>query len=423
MASTTASKRLKKDFNGAWVRIEHALIVAEVAQSTDTSIPETPQYTEDFKLIQNRMEELMALALELTKSNKYLLDPYKESTTNKRAPNCPLAVSETAVSQFRSLGFERHLRSRHNNKVIPTLFNFLGQFVTYVKDFDKTNLSSSSSTTTIEIFLHVIEKKSNIFHSYSEYLESEKQKPNSIANRLDVLIHAIDFLQVKRLGGDRPMPYADSRDILGVIKRNLTAEDTTRHRDIVSNPDVRIAERRYVPLCQFQDMLIKGWPLFHAIIEAVTTGIILDAAQYLEVRRYVLTAMYGFHNNARARALESLLVTDLDKKDFEADFTLSTDFKTRGKYLRQIVNMSDIIRLYMRARKQIEGSSDCPFVFVTFGSARKLGQGEVSKNISAFTSRFGLHMTSTDCRKMLETAFAEALEKNVITTSGNSTHI
>jgi hypothetical protein len=292
-----------------------------------------------------------------------------------------------------------------------------------VKDLDKTNLSSSSSTTTIEIFLHVIEKKSNLFHSYGEYLESIKQKPNSIANRLDVLIHAIDFLQVKRLGGDRPIPYADSRDTLGIIKRNLTAEDSTRHRDVVSNPDVRIAERRYIPLSEFQDILIQGWPLFDALIEAVQAGIILDATQHLEVRRYVLAAMYGFHNNARARALESLLVTDLDKKDFEADWTLSTDFKMRWRYLRQVINMSNIIRLYMLARNQIEGSSDCPFVFVTFGTARKLGQGEVSKSIAAFTSRLGLHMTSTDCRKMLETAYAEALEKNVITTSGNSTHI
>lgn len=171
-------------------------------------------------------------------------------------------------------------------------------------------------------------------------------------------------------------------------------------------------------LSTMQDILIEGFPLFDSIIAVAQAGIVLTDKQQLEVRRYTCAAMYGFANNARAKALETLSVADVYASSFNLNFVLSSNFKTVCTYFKQVLNMDDIIKLYLIARNQILGSGNCPYVFVSVGEAKRLGQGEISKNVCTFFERWGYHITSTDCRKILETAYEEAMGAGVIDETG-----
>ena len=85
---------------------------------------------------------------------------------------------------------------------------------------------------------------------------------------------------------------------------------------------------------------------------------------------------------------------------------LSDKFKTARSYVSQPVTLTDIVQLYVTFLRPNE---DCPFLFQT-GKGTGLGQGYVNKGINQYFRIFGLNISITNIRKMIDAVFFEALQ-------------
>jgi hypothetical protein len=144
---------------------------------------------------------------------------------------------------------------------------------------------------------------------------------------------------------------------------------------------------------------IMGFELFSALIALRQAGHNLDTSQYAFCLKYVLTSMYAWKENARPQAVEELLLTDIDKA--VNNVVMSEMFKTRQIYGYQPVTMTLLVTLWTQ---HLRPDTDCEYLFVT-NAGTKLGQGYVSKAINSYFAHFGLDVSVTVIRKLIEVSF------------------
>jgi hypothetical protein len=155
--------RIEKDSSGNWIRGDNS------TASSDTQRKRKIDDASDSIatiLIQKTLEhknDLLAKAEAASKANKHLLQPYEDSE-NKRAQNCDLPISKTAKSEMQKMGFMKFLSMRHKDTTLPTLLNFFGQFISFVKDKERKSLDNLKIITAVGVFLYTIQNKNNLLH-------------------------------------------------------------------------------------------------------------------------------------------------------------------------------------------------------------------------------------------------------------------
>ena len=102
----------------------------------------------------------------------------------------------------------------------------------------------------------------------------------------------------------------------------------------------------------------------------------------------------------------------LDLEGIQAGVVLSTNFKTAATYRHQPVTVPLLLDVYVKYFRQ--GSPEVEEVFLT-NKGTPMKQGYINRAFADYFAIFDLKVSITDVRKMLESAFFEAMQLNTIT--------
>jgi hypothetical protein len=393
---TRSQKRQDKEKNEEENTKDEATIIADVLQ-------------------QLKQAELRAKQTE--KDNHSKVQIYKLSG-RRRAANCEWGISNTAIHDFTKAGFKDHLgRAALLDTTIDQCMNMFAQFITYVKTEHKCAFTKNTPDTA-KIMLWVIDSERRFFSKYSDALSKASMKPCSIRVRLEALLHAVAFLDSNQ-SGDISHAYGDATRILGNLRKQLARAATS---DVTTRDVESLIELNMYPrdgLRQLRENLDDGWEYFDALVGLAQCGYILNEAQYLECLRYVLSTLWGYDGNARALAIEKVCVDDEALSVGDHDFILSQHFKTYAHYKFQTVTFSQIIRNVWIPiiRSQVADKTNCRRIFLSY-SGNAISNNDIGRHVQKWFQRYGLVITITRIRKVLEASYSEAERTHAISSEG-----
>lgn len=217
---------------------------------------------------------------------------------------------------------------------------------------------------------------------------------------------------------------------------------------------------------------MAGWEYFDALVHLAQAGARLSKSEVAYGMRYVVASLWALADNARPMAVEKLRLagqstsaptsvcfflllhhcppsyvchqapplpppllpvclharlqhclptcqTDLccyymrlDLEGIQAGVVLSTNFKTAATYRHQPVTVPLLLDVYVKYFRQ--GSPEVEEVFLT-NKGTPMKQGYINRAFADYFAIFDLKVSITDVRKMLESAFFEAMQLNTIT--------
>jgi hypothetical protein len=356
-------------------------------------------------------------AVRTGKDNMRNIEVYNESG-QKRSPNCSLKISQTAVYEFKKLKFENYLsRAISTDQTKDSIINMFAQFVTYVKENRRTKYPPTSDTR--KIMFWVIDSQRNIF---SEYLDSLTGKACSRRARIEAVIHAVSFLDSIHSDSSHHA-FGDALRVLDTLRRqtckSIKIESRSPERSVQHLISVNAYPKR--GLKQIREHLDDGFEYFDALVGAAQAGMILSETRYLECLRYVLSTLWGYDDNARGLAIEKMCLDDVTLSLEHHDFVLSQHFKTYGHYEYQVVRFSGIIRnIWIPIiRAQVASKTNCERVFLSY-SGKPLSQNDAGRHVQKYFRRYGLIITVTVLRKVLEASYREAEAAEVISAQEHS---
>ena len=361
----------------------------------------------------SRLNFCQQKAKKTTEDNKHCIEVYRQSG-RKRSPNCQLKPSGTAIHDFNKMKYKEYLsRAKLKDVTMDASLQMFAQFITYVKENHREDTRSFISTK--DILLWVIDQRRDIFGAYADSLDA---KSSNKRHRLDAVISAVSFLFEKQQGSEVHL-FADALSILNNTRKQLTKASRVDKRAAKKDREERVRIHAYPRggLKEIRDNLHDGWDYFDALVAVAQAGKELTESEYTECLRYVLATLWGYDNNARPLAIETLCLEDVQIKLEGHDFALSQNFKTYEHYTYQVVKFSLVVsEIWVPIiRAQVLRRCGCVSdrVFVKF-NGRPLLQSECTRHVQEFFKRYGLVITVTTLRSILETAYKDAAAAGVI---------
>lgn len=348
--------------------------------------------------------------------NKQAIQINKEAGC-KRAPNCTFKISQTAVYEFKQLGFEQFLeRAALRDSTKEAIINMFAQFITFVKTTYRQHIQNMN---TKQILLWVMDTHRCAFQEYSDALSSKASNKKS---RIEAIMHAVSFLDVSHFGTE-VHAFADAIRGLQRLQKQHSQADRAEYLTPVKGVQHLISINAYPRggLADIRRYLDEGWEYFDAIVAATQAGFELKEDKYLECLRYVLATLWGYDNNARGLAIERVCVNDVTLALEHHDFVLSQHFKTYGHYEYQAVRFSQIITKVWNPiiRPHAARKTNCERVFLSY-SGKPLSDSDASRHVQKWFRRYGLVINVTTLRKVLEASYTEAEAAEVITSEAHA---
>ena len=348
--------------------------------------------------------------------NAHKVQVHKESG-RKRAANCELKVSGTAIHDLKKLKYENFLsRPGYAVTTKDSAIQMFSQFITYVKEQHRSVIPHNTSDTKA-IMLTVIDSNRYLFSEYSDFLTTA---PVNRRKRIESIIHVVSFLREKHHDNTAHC-YNDALSVLGGLRKQLTKAANKRSPDHSVNARMRNNSYPQRGLQEIMEYLDDGWGYFDAIVAAAQAGYQLTEPMYLYCLRYVLCTLWGYDNNARGLAIELVCIGDISLSLENHDFSLSQHFKTYQHYEYQILKFSQIIKdvWIPLIRNQVSHKTGNQRVFLSY-SGNALKDGDVSRHLQTWFRRYGLVITVTTMRQILEASYKEAAVRQVISSAARS---
>jgi hypothetical protein len=359
----------------------------------------------------SRLQLCQQKAKDTKESNKHCIEANALSG-RKRAPNCLLKASGTAIHDFTKLGYQDYLsRAKIKDVTKAASIRMFAQFITYIKDNYHQYVKNIKDTA--KILLWVIDSRRNAF---GKYVDSLNTSCVNIKQRIDAIISAVSFLYDR----DSGVQNHSFMDALCVLKNSRNQQKKGQRLDKRSNRgrehDIEIYAYPRDGLRQIQDNLHDGWDYFDALVAMAQAGHQLSESQYTECLRYVLATLWGYDNNARSLAIEKLCLDDVQVNLTSHDFFLSQNFKTYGHYTHQVVKFSLIISEIWIPIIRAQAISRCESnrVFLKY-NGMPLQPNDCTRHVQEWFKRYGLVITVKTLRSILEESYKDAAATGVIT--------
>jgi hypothetical protein len=178
-----------------------------------------------------------------------------------------------------------------------------------------------------------------------------------------------------------------------------------------------IERREWVPggMSEIMEMMIDSFAYFDSLV-ALATFQPLSCHQYSWALGYTLASMWTMAYNARIAAIETMTISDYQSIELE-QFYLADQFKTSNIYSYQIINTTDVVKIFVKYIRKHVISPECDSgeaVLFPSWKGTPLAQGEASKKFSNIFRRYGYNLTVTRLRSIISTHVEEKFKKNEI---------